>query len=83
MMNPLNGNTMPGYQVILFALSIAFVWVEILKIGVVKPFTCVKCMCGWFALILAFYFDTPYWPLYLFVGLFAGAMYSAIKMRYL
>lgn len=72
---------MPGYQVILFALSIAFVWVEILRWGVTKPFSCLKCMTGWTALILAYCFDTPYWPFYLFAGLFAGAMYSAIQMR--
>jgi hypothetical protein len=74
---------MPGYLIIIFALSISFTWVEILKWGVTKPFNCVKCMTGWVSLILAFSFHTPYWFFYLFVGLFVGAIYSAVKMRYL
>lgn len=73
--------TMSGWQVLFFALSIAFTWVEVLKIGVTKPFTCVKCMTGWIALILAFLFHVAFWPLYLFAGLFVGAMWSGFKMR--
>jgi|SRR5882762_9421321 len=74
---------MPGYQVILFALSLAFLWVEILKWGVTKPFNCIKCMTGWFSLLLAIVFHTPHWYLYLPLGSFVGAMYSGIKMRHL
>ncbi len=74
---------MQGYQVILFAFSVAFVHVEVLKWGRVKPFNCVKCLTGWFSLILAFCFHTPFWYFYLFIGLFVGALYSALKMRYL
>lgn len=74
--------TMTGIQVIIFALSIAFTWVEVLKIFPhIKPFNCMKCMTGWTALILALLFHTPVAWLYLFVGLFAGAMFSAFKMR--
>lgn len=69
--------------IITFALSGAFTWVEVLKWGVVKPFTCVKCMSGWFAVILAWWSGADYWLLYALVGLFVGAMYSAIKMRWL
>lgn len=74
---------MPGYQVILFALSFAFMWVEILKWGVTKPFNCVKCMTGWSAFFIAWGFHTPYWYFYLPLGLMAGAIYSALKLRYL
>lgn len=75
--------TMPGYQVLFFALAIAFAWVEVLKWGVTKPFNCVKCMTGWVALLLAVILHTPFWYLYLPAGLFVGAIYSAVKMRWL
>lgn len=75
--------SMTGLQVIVFALSLAFVWVEVLKWGSVKPFNCVKCLTGWFALILAFTFHLEFWYLYLPVGVFAGAMFDAIRMRWL
>jgi hypothetical protein len=75
--------TMTGGQVVIFALAFAFMWVEILKWGSVKPFNCLKCMCGWVALILAFTFHVEFWYMYLPVGLFTGAMFEAIKMRWL
>ncbi len=75
--------TMTGLQVIVFSLAFSFVWVNILKLGRHKPFTCMKCMCGWAALILAFTFHVQFWYMYLFVGLFAGAMFDGIKMRWL
>lgn len=74
---------MMGLQVVVFSLAIAFAWVEVLKWGSVKPFNCLKCMTGWFALILAFTFHVEFWYMYLPVGLFAGAMFSALQMRYL
>lgn len=70
-------------MIIVFALSAAFVWVEILKWGSVKPFTCVSCMTGWLSLILAFWSHTDYWLLYLFVGKFVGCMWEAVRMRWL
>ncbi len=70
--------TLTGPEVILFALSIAFTLVE-----VVKLFPCMKCVTGWTALILALLFHTPFAWAYLFVGLFAGALFSSIKMRWL
>jgi len=78
-----NMPTMTGLQVILFAISLAFVWVEVLKWGSVKPFNCIKCLTGWFALILAFTFHVEFWPFYLPAGLFIGAMFEAIHMRWL
>lgn len=75
--------TMTGPQVLFFALACAFTWVEVLKWGVVKPFNCLKCMTGWFAVILAFMFHVEFWPMYLPAGLFVGAIISAIQMRYL
>lgn len=75
--------TMTGLQVIFFALSLAFTWVEILKWGVTKPFNCFKCMTGWFALILAFMFHVEFWPFALPAGLFVGSVFEGIKMRWL
>lgn len=75
--------TMTGLQVVVFALAIAFTWVEVLKWGSTKPFNCLKCLTGWVALILAFTFHVEFWWAYLFVGLFVGAVFGAIKMRWL
>jgi hypothetical protein len=74
---------MTGIQVLAFSLACAFVWVDILKWGVVKPFNCIKCMTGWIAVILAFSHHVEFWPLYLPLGLFVGAMFDGIKMRWL
>jgi hypothetical protein len=70
-------------MLLVFALSAAFVWVEKLRWGVVKPFTCVACLTGWFALILAYWSHADYWILYLPLGLFVGSMWEGIKMRWL
>src|SRR5580765_1631306 len=70
--------TLNGAEVILFALSIAFTFVEVFKI-----FPCLKCVTGWMALILAWTCNTPFAWAYLFVGLFAGAVFSSIKTRWL
>lgn len=75
--------TMTGPQVVIFALAFAFTWVEVLKWGSVKPFNCLKCMCGWMALILAFTFHVPFWPFYLPLGVFIGSIFSALKLRWL
>lgn len=74
---------MTGLQVVVFAMAFAFTWVEVLKWGNTKPFNCLKCMTGWVALILAFTFHVEFWYMYLFVGLAAGAVFGAIKMRWL
>ena len=74
---------MNGLQVILFSLSLAFFWVEILKWGSVKPFNCLKCMTGWVSFIMAWSFGVEYFLLYLPLGVFIGALFTAIKMRWL
>jgi hypothetical protein len=74
---------MPGYLVVLFGLSAAYVWVDILKWGVTKPFNCLTCMAGWICLILAVTFHVHYWYLYLALGAFAGGLFTAIKLRWL
>lgn len=76
--------TMTGSQVIIFALSFAFMWVEVLKWWKhIRPFNCLKCMMGWTSLILAFIFHVEFWYMYLPVGVFVGAVFSSIKMRWL
>jgi hypothetical protein len=70
-------------EVLFIALSFAFAWVEVFKIGTIKPFTCLKCMTGWFALLIGCLSIGWYGVLYLPVGLFIGAVFSSIKMRYL
>ncbi len=75
--------TMTGLQVIVFALSFAFMWVEVLKWGSVRPFNCIKCLTGWVAVILAFTFHVEFWYMYMPVGLFVGAVFGGIKMRWL
>lgn len=72
--------------IVILALSMAFFFVEILspllKLNF-KPFNCIKCMTGWYALFIGWYFLGGEGTLYLFIGLFAGAIFEAIKMRYL
>lgn len=76
--------TMTGLQVVVFSLAIAFTWVEVLKWWKnIRPFNCLKCMTAWVSLILAFTFHVQFWWAYLFVGVFVGAVFSALKMRYL
>lgn len=73
-----------GLQVIVFALCIAFTWVYVLQwFKFIKPFNCMKCMTAWCALFIAYFFHVPNWFIYLFLGLFTGAMFDAIKMRWL
>jgi len=74
---------MNGYHVVVFSLALSFTWVEKLKWGVIKPFNCVPCLTGWFAVIIAFAFHTPFWYFYLFVGLLVGSLFSAVKSRWL
>lgn len=75
--------TVTPFRVIVLALSFAFMWVEGLHWGVTKPFNCLKCMTAWFALIIGC-LAYGWWGFIFFpVGLFAGAIFSAVKMRYL
>jgi hypothetical protein len=75
--------SLSGPAVLFFSLACAFTWVEVLKWGVTKPFTCIKCMSGWIALLFALIFHVDHWYLYLPAGLFIGALFEAIKMRWL
>jgi hypothetical protein len=75
--------TMTGTQAIGFGFASAFMWVEVLHLGSRKPFNCLKCMCGWFTMFIALAFHVQFWYFYLPIGLTVGAIYSAIKMRYL
>lgn len=72
-----------GAEVLFFSLCLAFFWVEVKKWGIIKPFNCLKCMTGWFALILALIFHIDAWYLYPFAGVFIGAIFSAVKMKWL
>lgn len=74
---------MPGYLVALFGISGAYVWVDVLRWGVSKPFNCLACLSGWFGLILAFVFHTHYWYLYLPLGGFIGGLFTSIRLRWL
>jgi len=74
---------MQSYQIIILALSFSYLWVDVMKMGYVKPFNCFKCMSGWFALIIGCSCIGWHGIIYLPVGLFAGCIYSCVKMRYL
>lgn len=75
---------MPGYQIVFYALALAFCQIEVIRFGSVKPFNCIKCMTGWYAFMLACIAGYG-WHSFIFlpVGVFVGATYSAIQMRYL
>lgn len=70
-------------QVLALSLAFASFWVHTLKIGVTKPFTCVKCMCGWFTIPFSLYLGIEHWFLMPPLGVLVGAIYSNIKMRWL
>lgn len=72
----------PG-TILFLSISTAFTWVRIWKFGTVKPFTCIKCMSGWLSLLFAWLFHAPEPLIYLPMGLFIGAMFEAIQMRWL
>lgn len=74
--------TMTGLQVVIFSMAISFAWTE-LKLARHKPLNCLKCMTGWVALMLAFTFHVQFWYMYLPVGVFVGAVFEGIKMRWL
>jgi len=85
-------------QTLFIALSLSFCWVNYINpfaaalfshyINMVnpfahKPFNCTTCMCGWFAAIIGCYIHGPTGLLYLPAGVFTGAMFNAISMRWL
>ena len=48
-----------------------------------KPFTCFTCMTGWFGLIVGCIVYGWVGVVFLPVGVFAGAVFSVIRMRWL
>lgn len=74
---------MTGLQATGFGFAVAFMWVEVLKLGSKKPFNCLKCMCAWFTMFIALFFHVQFWYMYLPVGVAVGAVFSAIKLRWL
>ena len=68
-------------HILLYALSLAFCQVEVIRFGSVKPFNCIKCMTGWFALVLGCIEQGWHGVWYLPLGVFVGAIFEALKMR--
>lgn len=74
---------MLSFKIIILALSLAFCQVEVIHFGSVKPFNCIKCMTGYYALAIGCWCAGWHGVVYLPVGVFAGAMFEGIKMRWL
>lgn len=75
---------MINFNILFLALALAFCQIEVIHFGSVKPFNCVKCMTGWYAFMLACICGHGFHSLiYLPLGVFVGAIYSAIQMRWL
>jgi len=74
---------MLNYNIIIVALSLSFCQIEVLHFGSVKPFNCMKCMTGWYALALGCWWYGWHGMVYLPVGVTAGAIYSEIQMKWL
>ena len=84
-------------SIIIISLAMAFCWVEFLqpqtaaivfiltsnKLLDNKPFNCIKCLTGWIALIIGVYLHGWLGLVYLPLGVFTGAIFSAIQMRWL
>lgn len=71
------------YQIVIIAFSLAFTWVYIFRWGSVKPFNCVTCMSGWFALIIG-YWSVGWWGIvYMPLTMTFAAIYSEVRMRWL
>lgn len=78
-------------EIIIAGLALAFALVNVLfplfhksKVTKRKPFNCVMCISGWASFGLSLFNGYVYGSvLFLVVGLFAGAMFEAISMRWL
>lgn len=68
---------------ILLALSMAFCQIEVVHFGSVKPFNCLKCMTGWYAFMIGCIAFGWHGVVFLPIGVFVGAIFSAIQMRWL
>jgi hypothetical protein len=75
-------NLLP-YQVVLLSFCFAFTWVYIFKWGSVKPFNCVTCMSGWFALIIGYWCFGWMGIALMPVAMTTAAIYSEVRMRWL
>jgi len=71
------------WNILIIALSLAFCQVVVLHFGSIKPFNCIKCMTGWYALVIGCWLVGWHGVVYLPLGVFVGAMFEAIKMRWL
>lgn len=81
---PHNLGTVHPLFALLVALSTAFAIVHFLKpFPRTKLFTCVPCVTGWIALILAYLFNVPYYLAYAPIGVLIGGLFEKIQMRYL
>jgi hypothetical protein len=76
-------HSLNNFEIIGLSLCLAFMWVEVLKWGVTKPFNCVKCMTAWISLLIGCSQIGWFGIIFLPVGLFVGAMWEAIKDRWL
>jgi hypothetical protein len=75
---------MSNIELIITALSIAFCWINIIQWPKFKPFNCMMCLTGWLALVLAILTGHGIWSILFYpVGCFAGAMFEAVKYRWL
>lgn len=71
------------HYIIILAFSFSFTWVYVFKWGSVKPFSCITCMSGWFALIIG-YWSAGWWGIaYIPIAMTVAALYSEIRMRWL
>lgn len=74
-------------EIIWYGFIIAFFVVEAIpriKLTNRKPFNCMMCMSGWSALALGISYGYEWESIGLCLqAIFAGAMFGAIKMRYL
>lgn len=75
--------------ILFYSLSLAFCWINygypvVRKWLPKKPFGCGQCMTGWFALSLGI-IGSYGWQsaLLMCAGVFVGAMFEGIKMRWL
>ena len=70
-------------QIIILALSLAYCWVDVLRIGKVRPFNCIMCMTGWFALLCGVVEYGVKGAMFMPVGVFTGMLFENLRMRYL
>lgn len=75
------------YEVIISALSIAwFIVYAIPRIKLTnrKPFNCLMCMTGWTSLGISLLNGYEWSSVYfMFIGVFVGGLFEAVKMRWL